>query len=540
MNRRVVVMGWAIVLCIIIPSVGAFPLSPLISLETTLSDDTMAVFVGETNLDATIYGYQSDLVDEIVGSSGLLSVGNISGVVNLDFLSELHVIPFFSLTRLEDVGSVWMVDRAILEDPYGYEDIDELLEGIQVFSDVDIILQRGFALFGTDGSALSIDYSAGLSFSGLLQMPLTSDETINILGMISDEPVQIGYTGISSILYPYSEDTSIVITDNLGTVIQKSISQDVFYLLEDESYSITDHSSVHLFPLEGSINHCSMDLSVQPAQIRQASIDQMIVHLQNLSQQMGNMSIPFINDNNSLFNDILPVLSNIVNGGFIVVNASIPVDVDDTIQYFSDVGFARSDAFEVSITENKPDVRLISGDFRLVFLGDHFYSPQAPNASHGVAIPLLPLILWASAVILFLLFRYVIDSRYPDRTIPRIKQFGFYGYIIVLFLSLILLDRAVSYQFGSSMFDILFGQGFNILFLVFFGLELLLFGLGYLTCTIPLSMIVNQLLHYFGFKKDAKIIGKAVGSMMIWVFAAIYVTVIFNLVFLFIPLPSFM
>lgn len=540
MNRSLIIMGCIIVLCMIASNAGSFPLSPSISLETTISDDTMAIFVGETNLNATIYGYQSEYINEIVGSSALMNMDNISDIIDKNFLSNLHVIPLFGLTRFSDVNSVRIVDTALFQDTSDYEDIDGLLESIQVFSDVDIILQRGSALFGTDGSALSIEYPAGLSFSGLLQMPLTSDETINILGMISNEPLQLRYTGPSSILYPYSEDISIIITDQRGTITWKNNAQDFLFLLEDNLYSILDESSVYLFPLEGSTDPCSMDLSIQPAQIRQTSIDQMIVYIQNLSEQMGNMSVPFVNDNNSLFNDLLPVVSNIVNGGFVVVNTSVPVYVDDTTQYFSDAGFARSEAFEVTISENEPNVRMISGDFRLVFLGDHFYSPQAPSTSNGVAIPLLPIILWASAILIFLLFHYVIKSRCPERTLPQIKQFGLYIYILVLFLSLILLDQAVSYQFGYSMFGILFGQGFNLLFLVFLGLELLLFGLGYLSCAIPLSWIVNQLLHYFGFKNDTKIIGKMVGSMMIWVFAAIYLTVLFNIVFLFISLPSFM
>ena len=539
MNRGFIVLGCICLFCMMSSNAYAFLLSPSIAVETTISDDTMAIFVGETELDAIFYGYRSEFIEEMIGSIGLLPDDISDEIIDTNLLSNLHVLPLFGMTKYSHVDRVQVVNIETLQGMSGSMDLIEIMESIQVFSDVDIILQSGLALFGTDGTALSIDYSAGLSFSGLLQMPLTNDEIVNILGMISEEPVNIGYNGTDAIIHPYSEDISIVITDQQGNVLLRSTTQEVIYLLEDDSFVITDDSSVHLFPLDGSINHGSVELLVQPAQLQPVNIDQMLGILQNLSDQMGNMSVPFISDENSMMADLLPVLSNIVNGGFIVVNTSVPVDVDDTIQYFSDIGFARSESFTVVIPEDAPSVRMISGDFRMVFLGDHFYSPQAPHTSDGVSLPLLPILLWATAAIFYFLFKYLIHSRYPDRSYPVVKQFGLYLYIVGVLAALIILDRTISYQFGSSMFDILFSQGFNLAFLAFLGLELLLFGLGFLLCAVPTSWLINQILHYFGFKQDTRAIGKVAGTMMIWVFAAIYATVIFNIVFLFIQLPSF-
>lgn len=539
MNRSFIALGCICVLCIMSSNAHAFLLSPSISVDTTISDDTMAVFVGETELDATFYGYNNELIEQMIGSNGILLSDTNNELFDANLLSNPHVFPLFGMTEYSNVNTVRLIDIEALQEMTDYDDFVDLIGNTQVFSDVDLILQKGLCLFGTDGSAVSINYSAGLCFSGLLQMPVAADEMVNILGLISDEPLRIGYSGDSSLLYPYSTDTLIVITDQQDTVLYRSSSQEIMYLLEDDSFTITDDSSVHLFPLQGSDNPCSIQLSVQPAQMQPANLDELISRMQNLSGQMGNMSVPFINDENSLFNDLLPVLSNIVNGGFIIVNASVPVTVDETIQYFSDIGFARSDSFIVSVPETDPSVRMISGDFRMVFLGDHFYSPQAPHTSNGVALPLLPLLLWAAAAILYVLFTNFITSRYPDRSYPVIKQFGIYFYVAGLFVALILVDRIVSYQFGSSMFDILLSQGFNLAFLAFLGLELLLFGLGFLLFALPTGWFINQILHYFGFKNDTKAIGKVAATMMIWVFAAIYATMIFNIVFLFIQLPSF-
>lgn len=534
MKHTVFIMGCICLLCFFVSTAEAFLFSPSFPLETTITDDTIAVFVGDTEMNGTFYGYRTELFEEFTPFINLLDEVNI----DVQLFSNLHIFPFYGTIRFQGVEKVQLINTTRLQDISNQIDLLEFVTNIQSFSNVDVIVQKGLVLFGTDGHPVSIDEDMGLSFSALFQMPLNSEETVNILGMISDQSLQFNYDGNSSFIYPFSIDTTIVITNQQNNVLWRSSSQDILYVFEDESLLISDDPSFHLFPLQGATTPVSLHLSIQPSQIQSTTVNTIIETLQDLSAQLGNTSIPFVDDNSSLITDILPIISNIVNGGFILINTSNPVDIDQSIQQFSTIGFARSDQFDVIIPSSNPSVRIISGDFRLVFLGDHFYSPQAPHTNDGVGLPLVPLFLWGLAIVIYLLFHYMFDSKYPKRTYPLIKRYGLFLYLLSLLLMLLLLDREISYQFGSSMIDILLSQGLNLFFFVFLGFELLLFGLGFFLCAIPTSIIINHILRYFGFKKDTKAIGRIIGSCMIWVFAGLYAIIFFNVILLFIHLPS--
>jgi len=538
MKHFVFIMGCICLLCLFVSTAAAFLFSPSFSLETTITDETTAVFVGDTEINGTFYGYRTDLFEEYAPIIDLLKTVNPTELFDVQLLSNLHIFPFYGTIRFPDVDKVQLINTTRLQDVSNHIDLYEFITNIKSFSDVDVIVQQGLILFGTNGHPIPIHNYMGLSFSALFQMPLTSEETMNILGMISDQSLQYNYDDTYSLIYPFSKDTSIVITNQQNSVLWRSSVQDMLYVFEDESLLISDDSSIHLFPLQGASNPISLRLSVQPSQIRSATVSMVLDELQDLSTGLGNTSIPFINDNNSLVTDILPIISNIVNGGFIIVNSSSPVDIDQSSQKFSTIGFARGDHFEVIIPSSDPFVRKITGDFRLVFLGDHFYSPQAPHTNDGIGLPVLPLVLWGLAIVIYLLFAYVFESKYEKRTWSQMNRYGLFLHLFSLLLMLLLLDREISYQFGSSMIDILLGQGLNLFFFVFLGFELLLFVLGFLLCAIPTSIIINQILRYFGFQKDTKAIGRILGSCMIWVFGGIYAIIFFNVILLFIHLPS--
>lgn len=538
MKHTVFIMGCICFLCLFVSTAEAFLFSPSFPLETTITDDTIAVFVGDTEINGTFYGYRTDLFEEFNSVIDLLEEIDTSVIFDVRLLSNLHIFPFYGTMRFQNVENVQLINTTQLQDVSNQIDLLDVITDIQSFSNVDVIIQKGMALFGTNGHPIPIHKDMGLSFSALFQMPLTSEESLSVLGMISDQTLQFNYDGKYSLIYPFSKDTSIVITNQQNSVLWRSNAQDILYVFEDESLLISDDSSIHLFPLQGASNQVSLRLLVQPSQIQSTTVHMILDSLQDISTQLGNTSIPFIDDNNSLITDILPIISNIVNGGFVLINTSVPVDIDQSIQQFSTIGFARSDHFEVMIPPSDPSIRRISGDFRLVFLGDHFYSPQAPHTNDGVGLPVVPLVLWGLAIVIYVLFAYVFESKYEKRTFPHMKRYGLLLYLSSLVCIIFLVDREISFQLGISMIDILMNQGLNLYFFVFLGFELLLFGLGFFLCAIPTSIIINQILRYFGFKKDTKAIGRILGSCMIWVFTGLYAIIFFNILLLFFQLPS--
>jgi hypothetical protein len=130
------------------------------------------------------------------------------------------------------------------------------------------------------------------------------------------------------------------------------------------------------------------------------------------------------------------------------------------------------------------------------------------------------------------LFKYYIKKEPKIEFSKRTKQILLIFHIVALIITFILLDREISFQFGSSVFDSLFGQGFTIITGIFAVLQLVMWVLGYLLVAIPVYFIAMYVLKYLDIGKDGKHIGKGVSAFFIWVFCAIYVKLIFNIIFL--------
>ncbi|MFH1013427.1 MAG: hypothetical protein V1769_02835 [Thermoplasmatota archaeon] len=536
MKCSIVIFGF-VVLIMVAANAKAFVFSSSHNLETTISENTTALFIGNIVLNGTFYGYPLDIFDEWQSYIEVLSNLPLTTIFGALISEDMYAFPLLGMTTFHDVENVRLINTSLFDEINDYEDLLDMYDAVQVFTDVDVIVQKGLAILGTTGIPIQIYYESDLSVSSFAQMPITSDESLSVLGMISDSPVQFEYAGNTSVLMSPTKDTSIVISDSNGTILWKSNSQDMYYVLQDDVIAITDNSFVHLFPVEGGQKSCSLHLSVKPTSIQETSVNALLDQLIDISVQYGNLSIPYINDNNSFISDFLPVISQVLNGGLVLVHPSNSVVIDGSFQRIVNIGFARSNHYDVVIPPSNPSVRMIYGDFRLVFLGDHFYSSQAPQSTEGLTLPFLPVALWVSAVVVFLLFHFVLHSRYLRRSYPQMRKISLIVYLMALFIVFIILDREVSYQLGCSMFDILFSQGFSMLFFGFLAFHLIVYGLGFIACALPMGILANQVMKYFGFDKHIKGFGNAVGALMILVFAAVYMTVILNVLCLFIKIP---
>jgi len=100
------------------------------------------------------------------------------------------------------------------------------------------------------------------------------------------------------------------------------------------------------------------------------------------------------------------------------------------------------------------------------------------------------------------------------------------------------MDLEISTQFGTSFISILFTQGITLAVVLFIGIQFFLWGISYVSCALPIAYVCNTLLRYFGINEKKKRIGKGIGLFFIWLFTALYVTLLLNILLLFIDLPS--
>ena len=114
----------------------------------------------------------------------------------------------------------------------------------------------------------------------------------------------------------------------------------------------------------------------------------------------------------------------------------------------------------------------------------------------------------------------------------KIKKYALIFHIAALIVAFILMDREISFQFGVSAIDSILGQGLSLILVVFIVVELIMWVLGFILLAFPIRMITNSILQLFEIRKGGKGIGKGVGAFFIWIFCALYVKLVVNLIFL--------
>ena len=252
------------------------------------------------------------------------------------------------------------------------------------------------------------------------------------------------------------------------------------------------------------------------------------------------MNIPFLSDsflNDQLFNSF----SSIINGGLIFINVSNDITIGESIQHMEPFGFIRINNAIIQMQPQSSEKFHIFGNYRLIFLGDHFYSSQAEYSETGFSIPIYPIIFWILALVSFILFNFYINNKiYNFELNEKFIKIGFLIFhIISIFIVFLLIDSEISYKFGISFFSELSSNGLTMVSAIFGGIQLLFWVIWYLGVALPLGYIIIKITEYLGFDKNYKHLFKGAALYSIWPMTAIYATMFINFVLLFFnPLQS--
>ncbi|UCD14253.1 MAG: hypothetical protein JSW60_02235 [Thermoplasmatales archaeon] len=508
MNKTLVIMGCIVVFLSISAMANAQILSPIAQLEGTIGSDTMAFFVGRTTFSGYFQGYKIDYI-----SSNLL-------------FDEVNTLPLFGTSRFEDMDSVTIFDIETTD----IESIEDLLDfdldDVSQFTNVNIIAEEGPFILGTYQANITTNSNLDYAISSVVNFEFGQGNNIPFLAVITTSQMNIQYLGESALLAQPSYNGNIKVEDSNGNLLWNENSTNKIFYVEDEDLSFIQDSPLYLFPLTETSEN--IELSVAPADTYTVDIYSLVDEVENAAQ--GLAEIPDISDEIQGFDEVISVASSIVNGGMVLVETDDTFTIDNSHQKFTGFGFARGKAFQAIISP-RMQTTTINGDYKLIFLGDHLYTTQAKESKNGVAFPFPLVIVWAIAIGLFLMFHFYIkkDAKELDE---KVKRYALIFHIVALIVAFILMDREISYQFGISAIDAIFGQGISLVLAVFVIIELVMWILGYLLLAFPVHLITMSGLKMIGIGKDGKGIGKGVGAFFIWIFCAFYVKLIVNLIFL--------
>jgi hypothetical protein len=509
MIKTLLMMGCLLILFTV--SVDAQLLSPVSHLEGKIDASTNPFFVGRTSISGVFQGYQLD------------SFGDVA------FFEGINILPLFGSSTFEDINSVVIVDVQDLKNKSLEEIIDLSLER---YSNVKLKTESGLTLFGTNNGKIELQSEFDFAVTSILSSDMIQGTNIPFLTILTTSELKTQHTGWHSLLIHFSNRSGVVIEDSSGNVIWDGDPTDKCFLIDDTSFTLTQKSSIFLFPLISSDATTDIKLSLTPSNAGFIDISSLLEEISTSFSYFGGPDVSDISQNIQGFDELLTALSAIANGAMVLTEYDGTFQIDNSPQTFSGFGFARANNIDVTISRETQE-STIEGEYKLVFLGDHFYTVQAKESEDGVAFPFPLLLIWILAFCLYLFFRFYIKINVNVELDGKIKKYTMIFHIVALIIAFILLDREISFQFGVSAIDAILGQGVSLVFAAFIGIELIIWVLGFILLAIPVRIITNSGLQYFyGVGKGGKSIGKGVGALFIWVFCAFYVKLFVNVILL--------
>jgi hypothetical protein len=447
----------------------------------------------------------------------------------MGFPLDLTAFPLIGNVTLERVQEVLLIDLERFHE-YPLEDLLSFnIPSIPRYTNVDIVVEGGPVLLGVQNGSLNLDQQFPYAISTILQFPITEDTTTPSMIVLTPNSLKTILSNELSVLAQIDENASIILQTPTGDPLWANGTRNNVLLINDQNLTLHQTGSINLFPISPLDSETLIELSVTPSD---STVD-ITALINSISEVFSGSEEPSEFSNQlQAFEPLITAASAIVNGGMVLVETEDTIEIDGSSQTFAQFGFARGDYF-LATYDPTTEETMIEGEYKLIFLGDHLYTAQAKNSDNGVIFPYLFIVIWIFAICLFVLVHFYWKREIFKEIDKKYKWPLIVFHIAALIITFILLDREISFQFGMSAFDALMGEGVSLVFAGFILVELLMWVLGYLLLAFPLSLLIVSCMQYFGYGKSWKPIVKGVSGFFIWVFAALYVTLFINIVFLF-------
>lgn len=539
MKKILILMGCFLFITLSVFASGQF-ISPTANLDVEIEQPTVGVFLGKTELKGSFNGYETELPlnfsDMVELTTFPIIYDVLDDLFDVSILQNLNIFPIFGSCYFESIEHVTIVDIQKIQqlnlESITPEDLFDFIDVIITYSNVSLNALDGLFVMGTGTDNVTVNTELNFAISSIAQIGLTEGNETPLLVLIANEQVPLHYEGNSVAITKLNDQGNITLTNN-DTVIWNGDSTGKVFLLKDNDINLIQESIFYAFSLSKNEEDIAT-LSIEPANSGYVKTTSLISEISNTSTGIEQFNLSSFTGNIEEYEELIETASIIVNGGMVLIGTNDSIVIDNTEQEFENFGFARGNEFTVTIDGGNQPKASISGNYKLIFLGDHLYTAQAKESENGLSFPIIIVILWILAIALFLIFKYYLKFETNKNLEEKIKKYAFIFHIGALILSFILLDREISYQFGISALDAIFGAGIPLILLALLLVELIMWVIGYVSFAIPITLISKQGLKTIGIGKAGKGISKGIGAISIWVFCAIYVKLFVNIIFLFI------
>ena len=509
MKRTIGVIG-----CIVFLLIFTTPASADMVFEGTIEQHTTAVFLGKTHVIGDFDGYP------------------VEHLLNTSQIHNLNAFPLIGESTIDNLQDITLIENIQLD---SFNDIDDIIQSMNnltttFFHQVTIQMEEGLFPLVSSDLTIQCDVEIPYAISGFFPFNLNNDDSIPLLFLTTTTPLNLHYRGALGFLTQQTSTGHIILKESDGSIIWSGDLTNNLIIIHDNAFIITQHPPLGLVPLNTKSSSPSITLAISPSATT-PPLDKLLNNLTDTLTVFGEEADFSEQVNN--FEGISSLASNVLNGAIIFINSNQTVTIDKSQQTISSFGFARVNRFDITIPSDPAPEPHMRGNCRLAFLGTHFYNSAAKETSNGVAFPLLLLIVWIIAIMLFFYIRFYVKT--PVQSLSKnTKRLALIFHLITIPVAFLLMDLHIANIFGISALTNIFGGGvlaFSVIFLLF---EAILWLLGYVLFAIPVRMVTNSLLRFVGFGKDAKGIGKGVGMLSIWLFTVLYALLLINIVLSFV------
>lgn len=537
-----------LLLCsLVTPSVNAQLFSESSSIQFSTHESTPVFVLGNLSLSGSFQGIEFDEISSLIQESTLTLEETLGTLDIPDFtvLTTVYGFPLFSETIIDD-ATVYLVNTTYLSSITDYSSVELLSlqnEIISSFSNVSITVNKGIAFFGSNTSTYDVEFEESYGLGGIFQLPFSDQFFSQGLGIVSDQQSLFSVPSDTSLLYPYQSE--IMIRDGNKILTTVSQSDQLLLLKTTDDTTIQQKSTVHFFPLPTSEPTSSKaTLTISDGDPSSETLNILFKNLSETISQIDDtedQSVLPIPDQFELFT---PYLSQIFDGGLIILNASEELLVEETSILNPTLILARGPEFSLTLDQKESLPISLNGESTLLFVNDHFYSSNAQQSETGIALPLLSIILWIAAVVSIIFYWSAKTQKklvsQPDEK-PAILQNRWIRillYGVVLVILFLLIDQQFSSQFGLSLLTLPATQNDTIIPLVFFLIQCVILLFFFLMYAFP-SILIHNVLCKTTIRNSYQFLTKILVFLPVfWIGMQLYFLILFNIFLSFISIPS--
>ena len=512
MKKTYLLIEILVVFFMISPSTTAI-FSSSHDLKGTLTKDTKAFFIGKTEISGTFTGYPMERL------------------LNSSFVQDMNAFPLVGASSITNLDTVIVAENIDITTATSLEELFlRYYDHITQYSNVDITTDNGMFLLGINHGNLSVSTNLAYAVTSFIDLEIIPDTTTRFFLTVTNNPLTMQCSGDFAVLTTLSDTSTIRVKDRHGTTLWSGASSNNYLVIQDKKFSVTQQPPLSLVPLNAAASTGPLKLSISSADDKDIVIKQLIDNVSIAVKNLGGGDTSEFMTAINEFDTIIKASSLLANGAMVFLQTNDTVAIDHTTQRFSSVGFARFNTLDVTSTGSSSGPT-IQADCKLIYLGNHFYNPQAKRNTDGIAFPYELLIIWILALCVFVYIRFFLRPPVHNEKDEIVKRYALILHIILLIVAFLLVDVEVNDLFGISAFTAAISQGFSMVTGAFLLLELIIWTLGYLILAIPLQLLTYSVLRLLGIGKGGNGVRKAIGDLSIWVFCGLYLLLFMNIIF---------